>query len=423
MMFRHHRPNLEVEDSAATVTELLHELKSLKAVAMETELANSWLSPKLSVILSGTSPESQGTSELALLLKENGWDQITGKFKIDQGHLDLVKFIGQLQKWLYPRAQQLGSGTYSVVYKAQNRETLEPLAVKKLVQLSNVANSGLPASVVREISILMEMRHDNIVQLKDIITNNLESSPVYLVLEYLECDLRMYMSACMAPPPLHVVKDIMHQIIKGVEHVHRNLVLHRDLKPENILIDRQLSRSPQSSDANITADTSTAASLNEYGQGNGEGRLVVKLADFGLARQYLIQHQAYTGKVVTLYYRAPELLLGLNSYSTAVDMWSVGCIMAELLNLEFLFKADDELGLLREIFKKLGSPSTEEWPDFHSSGHGSRWSHELGSPVHTICPRMAHDRHGLDLLSRLLSLNPVNRINAQQALAHPWFEN
>jgi cyclin-dependent kinase 2 len=422
-MLSQQRHNSELEDSAATVTELLRELKSLKAVAMETELANKWLSPKLHLILSGNSLESQGILELALLLKENGWDQVTGTFQTDQGHLDLVKLIGQLQKWLYPRAQQLGSGTYSVVYKAKNRETHEPLAVKKLVQLSSVSSSGLPASVVREISILMEMRHDNIVQLKDIITNNLESSPVYLVLEYLDCDLRMYMNACMAPPPLNVVKDIMLQIIKGVEHVHRNLVLHRDLKPENILIDKQLSRScPVRGVDTLPADTPVTL-MSEQGQGNEQERLVVKLADFGLARQYLLQHQAYTGKVVTLYYRAPELLLGINSYSTAVDMWSVGCILAELLNLEFLFKADDELGLLREIFKKLGSPTTEEWPDFHTSGHGNRWSHEPGTPLHMVCPRIAQDRHGLDLLSRLLALNPAQRISAQQARAHPWFEN
>eukprot|EP00877_Chromochloris_zofingiensis_P005552 jgi/Chrzof1/14999/Cz09g23210.t1 len=121
----------------------------------------------------------------------------------------------------------------------------------------------------------------------------------------------------------------MYQILKAVHHAHMHCVMHRDLKPQNILVDI------------------------------ATGKL--KIADFGLARSYLPPFKAYTDKVVTLWYRAPELLLGARTYSSAIDMWSVGCIFAELLNHEPLFRAESEIGLLHRIFESLGTPAEGMW--------------------------------------------------------------
>lgn len=365
-------------DAMYTVTELLRDLSDRNALVLDTSQVNTWLGPKLLELLASSDDLSQ------LLQEKFDWDWSLQAFNSPGPTMDLAKLKSCLQKYLYERLPgQLGAGSYSVVYKARNRETNELLAIKKLNQSSD---GGFMGSAIREISILQELQHENIVQLRDVITSA-KNPHVYLVLEYLDCDLRKYLSNLNVPMDIACVKGIMHQIIKGLEYVHSHCVLHRDLKPENVLIDR--------------------------------GTQTVKLTDFGLARQYLPSDQAYTGKIVTLYYRSPELLLGMGHYSTAVDLWSVGCIFAEVVNLEPLFCADNESGLLLKILETLGTPTLEQWPgfrDFHA-----QLPFQQGKDIKDVCPRLADDPQALDLLSQLLNYNPAKRITARQALAHPWF--
>eukprot|EP00878_Enallax_costatus_P032606 GHUV01035849.1.p1 GENE.GHUV01035849.1~~GHUV01035849.1.p1 ORF type:complete len:318 (+),score=128.09 GHUV01035849.1:863-1816(+) len=188
------------------------------------------------------------------------------------------------------------------------------------------------------------------------------------------------------------IKSFLYQILKAIHHAHMHCVMHRDLKPQNILV---------------------AANHQQ-----------VKVADFGLARNFLPPFKAYTDKVVTLWYRAPELLLGVSSYSAAIDMWSVGCILAEMLNREPLFRSDCEIGLLYKIFEALGTPDDSMWAGVERLQYYRRdfprWQpKEWGQLV----PRLARDPVGIDLLASMLSYNPESRITAGQALKHPWFDD
>ncbi len=180
----------------------------------------------------------------------------------------------------------------------------------------------------------------------------------------------------------------MYQLIKGLSYCHSRRILHRDLKPQNLLIDR-------------------------------EGNL--KLADFGLARAVGIPVRTYTHEIVTLWYRAPEILLGQKHYSTAVDMWSVGCIFAEMANQHPLFPGDSEIDELFKIFRVLGTPNEITWPsvttlpDYKASF--PKW------PAVPLGKLVKLDENGVDLLQKLLTYEPGQRISAKRALLHPYFDD
>eukprot|EP00775_Hariotina_reticulata_P006093 gene6093-6331_t len=315
-----------------------------------------------------------GKGTLLAIVQQFGWE--AGVFS--QG-LDLGSFSLLLQKYRYERLQELGSGSYAVVYKARNRETDEVIALKKL--RFGFDEQGLPSSTLREISLLKELKHSNIVELKDIIygfgTNN-----VYVVLECLDCDLRDLLDAEQQLDILQI-KSFLFQILKAVHHAHMHCVMHRDLKPQNILVDASHTQ--------------------------------VKVADFGLARSFLPPFKAYTDKVVTLWYRAPELLLGVSSYSAAIDMWSVGCIFAEMVNREPLFRAESEIGLLHKIFEALGTPNDAVWAGVERLAHyRHNFPHWHPKGWSAIAPRLANDTQGMDLLAAMLSYDPEARITAAQ---------
>ncbi|GLC55296.1 hypothetical protein PLESTB_000969300 [Pleodorina starrii] len=323
--------------------------------------------------------------ELASLLAKFGWQIEEAAFA---STLDLAGLKGAMQKYKYIKLGQLGSGSYGVVHKAMNRETHELLAIKKV---AHSAEHGLSDSTIREISTLRELCHDNIVRLKDIIAT-VNGHHVHLVLEFLDCDLRQYLDTNPQASEIGRIKSIVLQILRGIRYAHMNSIMHRDLKPQNVLV--------------------------------GVAKGQVKITDFGLARCFLPNaDRAYTERVVTLYYRAPELLLGAPCYSAAVDLWSVGCIMAEMINFEPLFKSDTEIGLLFRIFERLGTPTPDVWRDLPGLAHFSdEFPNFRPRPMHELVPRLANDPHGLDLLSRLLAYDPNRRITARQALDHPWFQ-
>ncbi|XP_064975416.1 cell division control protein 2 homolog 1 isoform X3 [Musa acuminata AAA Group] len=226
----------------------------------------------------------------------------------------------------YEKVEKIGEGTYGVVYKARDRLTNETIALKK-IRLEN-EDEGVPSTAIREISLLKEMQHNNIVRLQDVVHSE---KRIYLVFEYLDLDLKKHMDSCpeLVKDP-RLVKTYLYQILRGIAYCHSHRVLHRDLKPQNLLIDRQTN--------------------------------VLKLADFGLARAFGIPVRTFTHEVVTLWYRAPEILLGSRHYSTPVDVWSIGCIFAEMVNQRPLFPGDSEIDELFKIFRVLGTPNEETWP-------------------------------------------------------------
>ncbi|CAL9111312.1 unnamed protein product [Musa acuminata var. zebrina] len=289
--------------------------------------------------------------------------------------------------WLqYEKVEKIGEGTYGVVYKARDRLTNETIALKK-IRLEN-EDEGVPSTAIREISLLKEMQHNNIVRLQDVVHSE---KRIYLVFEYLDLDLKKHMDSCpeLVKDP-RLVKTYLYQILRGIAYCHSHRVLHRDLKPQNLLIDRQTN--------------------------------VLKLADFGLARAFGIPVRTFTHEVVTLWYRAPEILLGSRHYSTPVDVWSIGCIFAEMVNQRPLFPGDSEIDELFKIFRVLGTPNEETWPgvtslpDFKSAF--PKW---LPKDLATAVPNL--EVTGIDLLSKMLRLDPSKRVTARQALEHEYFKD
>jgi cell division cycle 2-like protein len=223
-----------------------------------------------------------------------------------------------------------------------------------------------------------------------------------MVMEYADHDLKAVMDKRMHQPfTISEVKCLMHQLLSGIAYLHGNWVIHRDLKTSNILY-------------------------------TNKGQL--KICDFGLARQYGEPLKPYTQLVVTLWYRSPELLLGAKTYSTAVDVWSCGCIMAELLAKRPLFIGTNEISQLDAIFRVLGCPTSETWPGIENlenfkkfnfkgsrSVRSSLRSHfpAPGASAYEEKPTISNS--GFDLLQGLLELCPEKRISAQEALDHPWF--
>nr|CAH8829476.1 unnamed protein product [Trichobilharzia regenti] len=225
----------------------------------------------------------------------------------------------------YEKLEKIGEGTYGKVYKARNRETHEVVALKR-VRLEN-DDEGIPSSAFREICLLKELKHKNIVRLFDVL---LSDSRLTIVFEYCDQDLKKYFDSCNGEIDQNTVKLFMFQLLRGLQFCHSHNVLHRDLKPQNLLIND-----------------------------NGE----LKLADFGLARAYGIPVRQYSAEVVTLWYRPPDVLLGAKLYTTSIDMWSAGCIFAEMSNAgRTLFPGYDVEDQLQRIFKLLGTPTESTWP-------------------------------------------------------------
>lgn len=208
----------------------------------------------------------------------------------------------------------VGKGTYGVVYKAKMKDTAKMVALKKIKL--DLEDEGIPSTALREISLLKELVHPNIVQLIDV-EHQQNPSKLYLVFEWLDRDLRNYLDNSTRMSP-QLLRSYMSQLLQGLDYCHAHSVFHRDLKPQNLLIDA-----------------------------NG----MLKIADFGLARAFSLPFRTYTHEVVTLWYRAPEILLGQKRYGLPVDMWSVGTIFAEMVTRKPLWPGDCEIDELFRIFR------------------------------------------------------------------------
>ncbi len=286
------------------------------------------------------------------------------------------------------KIETLGEGAYGVVYKGIHEKTKEIIALKKIKL--ETQSEGVPSTTIREISVLREINHENVVKLKDVI---MCPSKMYLVFEYLEMDLKKKIDTLGAGNSFSsvIIKKYMKQLVSGVAACHSRRIIHRDLKPQNILL----------------------GSSDE-----------LKIADFGLARAFGIPIRPYTKEVVTLWYRAPELLLGTTEYSTPVDMWSVGCIFAEIISKRALFDGDSEQDQIRKIFRIMGTPNEDIWPDVKSLDGFNKvsWTQHKKQEFRNVIKYIENlDENGLDLLEKLLHYDPTQRISAIQALQHPYF--
>lgn len=283
----------------------------------------------------------------------------------------------------YNRIEKIGEGTYGVVYKAKDKRNNGKIVALKKIRLAT-QDEGVPSTAIREISLLKELsQHRNIVSLLDVVHVD---HKLWLVFEFLDQDLKRYLDDVPNLLKLALVKSYTYQLIKGVAFCHAHRVLHRDLKPQNLLIDR-----------------------------NG----ALKLADFGLARAFGVPVRPYTHEVVTLWYRAPEILLGSQQYSTPVDVWSIGCIFAEIASKEPLFTGDSEIDQLYKIFQLMGTPTEKTWPGVTKlqdySAVFPKWQRcEFDLPL---------PPDGIDLLEKMLCYDPAKRISAKQALQHPFFDD
>ncbi|KAH9622008.1 hypothetical protein KSS87_020066 [Heliosperma pusillum] len=307
----------------------------------------------------------------------------------------------------FERLNKIDEGTYGVVYRAKDKKTEEIVALKKVKMEKE--REGFPLTSLREINILLSLHHPSIVDVKEVVVgSNLDS--IFMVMEYMEHDLKGLMETMRQPYSQSEVKCLMLQLLDGIKYLHDNWVLHRDLKTSNLLL-------------------------------NNQGEL--KICDFGLARQYGSPLKPYTHLVVTLWYRAPELLLGAKEYSTAIDMWSLGCIMAELLSKEPLFNGKTEFDQLDKIFRILGTPNETIWPGMKKlpgvkvnfvkhqlpalGGSGlAFWPHRYNQlrkkfPATSFTGSPVLSDAGFDLLNRLLTYDPDKRITADAALKHDWF--
>ncbi|XP_017777677.1 PREDICTED: cyclin-dependent kinase 1 [Nicrophorus vespilloides] len=284
----------------------------------------------------------------------------------------------------FVKIEKIGEGTYGVVYKGRNKKTGQVVAMKKIRLESE--DEGVPSTAIREISLLKELQHANIVKLEDVL---MEEAKLYLIFEFLSMDLKKYIdkieSGTFMDPQL--VKSYLYQINDAILFCHQRRVLHRDLKPQNLLITR-------------------------------DG--TIKVADFGLGRAFGVPVRVYTHEVVTLWYRAPEILLGSTRYSCPIDIWSLGCIFSEMATKRPLFQGDSEIDQLFRIFRVLKTPTEQIWPgvsqfpDYKASF--PNWTnYNLSGQVQNL------DDNGLDLLKQMLYYDPAKRISAKKIAQHPYF--
>lgn len=284
---------------------------------------------------------------------------------------------------------RIEEGTYGVVYRARDKRTDEIVALKRLKMEKE--KEGFPITSLREINTLLKAQHPNIVTVREIVVGS-NMDKIFIVMDYVEHDLKSLMETMKHKKQVFLpgeIKCLMQQLLRAVAHLHDNWILHRDLKASNLL-------------------------LSHKG--------ILKVGDFGLAREYGSPLKPYTPIVVTLWYRAPELLLSAKEYSTPVDLWSVGCIFAEFLSMEPLFPGKSEVDQLNKIFKTLGTPNERIWPGYNKLPAVQKMTF-AEFPVSQLRTRFAGmlTETGINLINKFLTYSPAERVTAEEALKHDYF--
>lgn len=286
----------------------------------------------------------------------------------------------------FEKLNRVGEGTYGIVYRARDSKTKEIVALKKMRMEKE--KDGLPISALREMNILLSLRHENIVEVREIaVGKSLDS--IFMVMSYCEQDLASLLDNMSTPFTESQVKCIMLQLFKGIKFLHSKYIVHRDLKVSNLL-------------------------MTDKGE--------VKIADFGLARTFGVPAEAMTPKVVTMWYRAPELLLGEKNMTIAIDMWSVGCILGELLSHKPMLPGRSEIHQLDLIIDMFGTPSEAIWP-----GMSKLPMLELitlkQQPYNNLRPNFPWlSDAGIKLLNQLFMFDPTKRATASECISSTYMK-
>jgi serine/threonine protein kinase len=301
---------------------------------------------------------------------------------------------------VFRKSKQVGQGTYGSVFMGADKDTGEVVALKRIN--TEQEENGFPITAIREVKILKALHHENIVKLREIVTSKEQNEipkSVFMVFEYHEYDLTGILETGDIRLTQDHIKSWSHQLLTGVHYMHVNKIIHRDLKASNLLI-------------------------NRYGQ--------LRIADWGLARSWNESMKQLTNGVVTLWYRPIELLLGCKNYDTKIDMWSVGCIIAEMFRRCGLLKGHNEASQLNLIFNALGHPSEEDWPRIHEScplwknyepKPGERLPNKLRQAlkIKNQHPNSWMTDNAIHLIENLLTFNPQNRWCALDAVTSAYF--
>jgi serine/threonine protein kinase len=284
----------------------------------------------------------------------------------------------------------LGEGTYGEVYKVRCLRTgcIRALKRMKLDQ----EYDGVPSTAIRETSILKSLDHKNVVKLYDVFCSE---KKLHLVFEFMDMDLKKFMkqkTAANNSLKYTEIKIFAKQLIAGVEYLHSSRITHRDLKPQNLLVD-------------LASNT-------------------LKIADFGLARAFCLPVPRYTHEVVTVWYRCPEILLGVSKYSIAVDVWSVGCIIAEMATNSPLFPGDSEIDTIFRIFRKLGTPDDLNWPGLSAMPEFKhtfpKWKPKALESIPGLMQGLGEE--GIKIVQGFLTYAPHLRLSCRRALLMPYFD-
>ncbi|XP_072961907.1 cyclin-dependent kinase F-4 isoform X2 [Typha angustifolia] len=281
----------------------------------------------------------------------------------------------------YKVIKQVGDGTFGSVWRAINKQTGEVVAIKKM---KRKYYSWEECISLREVKSLRRMNHPNIVKLKEVIR---ESDILYIVFEYMECNLYQLMKDRSKVFSEVEVRNLCFQIFQALAYMHQRGYFHRDLKPENLLVSKE----------------------------------IIKIADFGLARE-VSSEPPYTEYVSTRWYRAPEVLLQSSVYDSAVDMWAMGAIMAELLTLRPLFPGSSEADEIYKICSVIGCPDETSWTEGLQLAGVMKYQFPQVSSVHLSVLIPSASKDAIDLISSLCSWDPGKRPKAAEVLHHAFFQ-
>ena len=292
---------------------------------------------------------------------------------------DVEKRLNEFRK-----VRKIGEGTYGEVYEAIDTTNNRRVAMKKM-RIEN-KDEGIPITALREMCILKHLRHNNVVQLYEIIQ---DVDKIVLIFEYADMDLKMYVDKEKGIKDLKLIQQFTLQILNGLYYCNINRIIHRDLKPQNLLLKTS--------------------------------EMKLKLCDFGLSRMFSLPMGKMTHEIITLWYRPPEVLLGIENYTTKVDSWSIGCIMAEMITGKPLFPGDCEIGQLFKIFQIMGTPNEETWPGITKlKDYSLLFPQWKPKKLKDLFPNF--DKDGLDLMEKFLQMDPDKRITIKDALNHPFLE-